>query len=238
MANNNSGKKYLKYAAGEILLVMIGILLALQVNNWNERRTARQEHIAALTKLKSDLLYDLDKFENLDSTYMNWEQQANFILDSIVYARRPPENIDQYVVGRGSMNFLSMRQSTFQEMINTGLLYQISDSGLSDNISLFYEFARNELAKVNADNETFYEFVLFTGGPEVLISAIRLRTGINNGHTDWSWLNHPSSREYINFESRVLFSLSALGANRRVLKEICLGISELNAQIDRFLGST
>ena len=30
--------KYLKYAIGEIVLVMIGILLALQVNNWNEKR--------------------------------------------------------------------------------------------------------------------------------------------------------------------------------------------------------
>ena len=32
------GKKYLLYAIGEILLVMVGILLALQVNNWNEER--------------------------------------------------------------------------------------------------------------------------------------------------------------------------------------------------------
>ena len=34
-------KRYLIYAVGEILLVMIGILLALQVNNWNERNKAR-----------------------------------------------------------------------------------------------------------------------------------------------------------------------------------------------------
>ena len=37
MKNNKTGK-YLKYAIGEIILVMIGILLALQVNNWNETR--------------------------------------------------------------------------------------------------------------------------------------------------------------------------------------------------------
>lgn len=36
MENKNS--KYIKYAIGEISLVMIGILLALQVNNWNEKR--------------------------------------------------------------------------------------------------------------------------------------------------------------------------------------------------------
>jgi len=37
MEQNNTGK-YLKYAIGEIILVVIGILIALQINNWNEQR--------------------------------------------------------------------------------------------------------------------------------------------------------------------------------------------------------
>lgn len=35
---------YLKYAVGEIVLVVIGIPIALQINNWNEARTSRQPH--------------------------------------------------------------------------------------------------------------------------------------------------------------------------------------------------
>ncbi len=35
-------RKYLLYAIGEIILVVIGILIALQVNNWNEKRKANQ----------------------------------------------------------------------------------------------------------------------------------------------------------------------------------------------------
>ena len=38
MADDNKPMKYMKYAIGEIVLVMIGILLALQVNTWNENR--------------------------------------------------------------------------------------------------------------------------------------------------------------------------------------------------------
>jgi len=36
--------KYLKYAIGEIILVVIGILIALQINNWNEEKKANQQH--------------------------------------------------------------------------------------------------------------------------------------------------------------------------------------------------
>ena len=40
MAAENRVAKYLRYAIGEILLVVIGILIALQVNNWNKQRKA------------------------------------------------------------------------------------------------------------------------------------------------------------------------------------------------------
>ena len=48
--------KYFKYAIGEIVLVMIGILLALQVNNWNENRKRHQEVDQLLTDIEQDLI--------------------------------------------------------------------------------------------------------------------------------------------------------------------------------------
>ena len=51
MEKNKTGK-YLKYAIGEIILVVIGILLALQINNWNQERQNRiQEEILLLGSL-------------------------------------------------------------------------------------------------------------------------------------------------------------------------------------------
>ncbi|MDU8887226.1 DUF6090 family protein [Yeosuana sp. MJ-SS3] len=48
----NKTFKYLKYAIGEIVLVVIGILIALQINNWNEQRK--------LKKIELDLLVELN----------------------------------------------------------------------------------------------------------------------------------------------------------------------------------
>lgn len=56
--------KYLKYAIGEIILVVIGILIALQINNWNE---ARKRHIAErsiLSKFLEDLESDATFFQS------------------------------------------------------------------------------------------------------------------------------------------------------------------------------
>ena len=55
--------KYIKYAIGEIVLVMIGILLALQVNNWNERRKDNLGEKAILTQLEKEYYANLKQLE-------------------------------------------------------------------------------------------------------------------------------------------------------------------------------
>jgi hypothetical protein len=54
----NKTGKYFKYAIGEIVLVVIGILIALQINNWNETRKERVKESAYLDRLKADITID------------------------------------------------------------------------------------------------------------------------------------------------------------------------------------
>jgi len=54
--------KYLKYAIGEIILVVIGILIALQINNWNENRKSTNVELKLLIDLKANLESTLEKF--------------------------------------------------------------------------------------------------------------------------------------------------------------------------------
>jgi hypothetical protein len=60
LLNEGSLKKYLIYAIGEIALVVIGILIALQINNWNEARKLRDKELEYLQGIKSDLEQDLE----------------------------------------------------------------------------------------------------------------------------------------------------------------------------------
>ena len=64
MDKNKTGK-YLKYAIGEIILVVIGILIALQINNWNEGNKNKATEKAFIKKLTIDLNSDIKYLKNI-----------------------------------------------------------------------------------------------------------------------------------------------------------------------------
>jgi hypothetical protein len=62
----NEGKtvRYMKYAVGEVLLVVVGILIALSVNDWNEGRKDRVEERTIVSRFLEDQNDDLASFDN------------------------------------------------------------------------------------------------------------------------------------------------------------------------------
>ncbi|MFC4720857.1 DUF6090 family protein [Geojedonia litorea] len=82
---NKSGK-YLKYALGEIILVVIGILIALQINNWNENRKAK----ASEDNFFENVLLDLEKDEaKLDYYYEFHSKRIDYLDTLLTYVRNP-----------------------------------------------------------------------------------------------------------------------------------------------------
>ena len=73
--------KYFKYAIGEILLVMVGILLALQVNNWNEKRLAKITEIQLLKQLKNDLKANTNDLKFNQRLHRAKENAINTLLE-------------------------------------------------------------------------------------------------------------------------------------------------------------
>ena len=79
----NKFSKYLIYAMGEILLVMIGILLAFQVDSWNDQRKRDVMKIAILKELKQNLMVDI---VDIDENISQHEQslKSSQILSSVI----------------------------------------------------------------------------------------------------------------------------------------------------------
>ncbi|MCZ6674692.1 MAG: DUF6090 family protein [Verrucomicrobia bacterium] len=65
LLNENKTVKYLKYAVGEVLLIVAGILVALQINNWNEGRKLEQDRRELIEDLKVDYQTNLELWESV-----------------------------------------------------------------------------------------------------------------------------------------------------------------------------
>jgi sensor domain CHASE-containing protein len=59
LRRNNMNGKYLKYAIGEVLLVVVGIMIALAINTWNENRKEQQYLSLILKEIHNDITTDL-----------------------------------------------------------------------------------------------------------------------------------------------------------------------------------
>ena len=70
----------MRYAVGEIVLVMVGILLALQVNNWNEARQSKTIEVSLLKDFKKGLEFDIVQIDSIKIQY----KRANSAIDNIL----------------------------------------------------------------------------------------------------------------------------------------------------------
>ncbi|MDO1501195.1 DUF6090 family protein [Winogradskyella maritima] len=157
MSENKTGK-YFKYAIGEIILVVIGILIALQINNWNEQRKINKEKAQLTKSIKAELEADVDMIK----TYLS---QTNY-LDSIFKAERQKlskmsQNKDSLVhFVRNEMfiymnEFTGFNNNTYNSAKSTGKL-QIIDENLKNE--LFDLFMQQE--EILTTNATYFQVVL------------------------------------------------------------------------------
>ena len=83
LLEQNQMGKYFKYAIGEILLVVIGILIALQINNWNENRKERSNELKILNTLNAEFTRNGNTLDSLLLELKVIEQSLSFVLQKI-----------------------------------------------------------------------------------------------------------------------------------------------------------
>ena len=138
LAAENKVISYLRYAIGEIVLVVFGILIALQVNNWNENRKnslVEQQLLKALLIEFKDNLNTLDKVIELnDSNIKNSVRLGQYTGPSLPDFNE--KELSQLLVGIFKIEpRFSPSQGTVEEIINSGKLSVLSDSKLRKALS-------------------------------------------------------------------------------------------------------
>ena len=134
--SENKIVKYIFYAFGEIILVVIGILIALSINNWNEDRKKQIKTHTYLSEILTDLGVDTLMFNEYLRTYEKHAEGKRLELMKSDYSNTSTLNLERiassfYRVGK-------MTNKTFQKIINTGFDMSILNPDLNNRINEYY----------------------------------------------------------------------------------------------------
>ena len=141
LAADNKPLKYMRYAIGEILLVVIGILIALQINTWNEERILRKKEQVYLHEIRTNLQddfanikYSLDFNRKKDST-------IGACLNTILLAKSDGEAmlaINSNMPLLAQFSVFTQNRVAFDNMLSSENIGIISTDTLRNMLSAYY----------------------------------------------------------------------------------------------------
>ena len=139
--DKNSLKKYLVYAIGEVLLVVFGILVALQINSWNQQVQDRGKEKEYLASIKEDLITDTI---NLGLILTEVEKNLDAAVTLIKFLNQPQQEfydttkIYEAIRYAGFLMTFETNSPTFDDLRSTGNLKLILNMELKKSISSYY----------------------------------------------------------------------------------------------------
>ncbi len=139
--------KYLKYAIGEIVLVVLGILIALQINNLNEKRKDREVEISILQNIILDLDSDISELEFIKNQTSSQADtlNANYsaLLDGSIF--KNPNRLSDFfkqLWATSNINFFEVNSSVYDENLSSGKFTLVQNDSLRQKISEYYRFTK------------------------------------------------------------------------------------------------
>ena len=120
LARDNQFFKYSRYAIGEIVLVVIGILIALYINNWNEERKMKQTELILLKNLLKELNGDLKSFEGMKQ-WSEGASQSSIIIVNALKNKTPLNDSVLAAFTKASLPFdFNYNSATFENLKSIG----------------------------------------------------------------------------------------------------------------------
>lgn len=132
----NKTSKYFKYAIGEIVLVVIGILIALQINNWNENRINKQKTIGYLNSLLEDIKSDVISYKGNITNYKTSLKNNKRILVNEDYKTLDGDSIILLVSGYYEVDRTTSQ--TYEKIKNAGLAETLGSEEVNKSINDYY----------------------------------------------------------------------------------------------------
>jgi hypothetical protein len=151
-----SAGTYLKYAIGEIFLVVVGILIALQINNWNETRKYNNLKKVYINRLIDDLKQDTLQANVLVDDLNNRQRIIETVINDLDTAKDGNFSIpaieNYFKIGWNMLDF-TPSASTYSDLSQTGNMNVFRNSELTDRIKNYYVFIEDAFKSQNINKD-------------------------------------------------------------------------------------
>jgi Family of unknown function (DUF6090) len=183
--------KYLKYAIGEIVLVVIGILIALQINNWNEKQKldskTQDYYVQLLDDLNSDIMFSKNSIEKFSNYLKEYEVYTNAYNKDMLTPIQVYEQISKLPLISAPLTFNS---STIESLQNSG------------DVGLIPSNIRNRLIDIRRlQNLAIKRFKSTDDGKSNLVQNLNPLLGSTS--LPKRLVNQPKMREFLNIDENI-----------------------------------
>ena len=147
MIKDNKVGNYLLYAVGEIVLVVIGILIALQINNKNEDRVQAKELNGLMKSISSAIQSDIRYLKLIKTARENIGTRADSIFDTYIDVKKPSLLYDDYAYISNTFNEITNvvyylpNTSAFESLKNSIYLSKLQGTDIELLLHTFYSSA-------------------------------------------------------------------------------------------------
>ncbi|WP_297798685.1 DUF6090 family protein [uncultured Eudoraea sp.] len=218
--------KYFKYAIGEIILVVIGILIALQINNWNENRKNKIAEADYYCRILDD--FELNE-KLIDETSKLTTDKIKLCKELILDLNKPPndrgEILNKFVFALRQDVFVPSN-ITFEDITSSGQLKLLTDLELKNrliqhstflnNILNLLQENRNEILKRMSDFELICDF----GFQDIDYLNQELDKELLDLLPKNDWTNEPNNPIFVKFQDNLVFFIAMLIRQKQHLSNL------------------
>ena len=186
LLTNNKVGSYLLYAIGEIALVMIGILLAIQVNNWNENRKVKQQEQTILQSLSTE--FETNK-QALQSAIDRANTRKGNLKEAFNYTGRDVTNLskaksDTIIVWFASYISAEIQNGILNDLLSTGNIHILQNRELKELLNGWQVAYADEVGEVerrmfDETDRTYNPFLV--KHYKAIYERVKERHGISSG---------------------------------------------------------
>jgi hypothetical protein len=153
LLENGNLRKYFWYALGEILLVVIGILIALQINNWNQSRIENNELVASLNSIAKNMEQDIAAAQKMIAVKDSARILAAEYISIMKVEEINPERFFDMMSAIFVEDYININDSGYEALKNSGLLGKLRDTEFEQLLFEYYDVVQEARDQEVSTNE-------------------------------------------------------------------------------------